>query len=32
VVGDFIHSVNEFAEQTSLMYSARQMAAVAAFI
>ncbi len=32
VVGDFIHSTREYAELDSLRYSARQLAAVAAFI
>ena len=32
VVGGFIHSTKEYAELKSLVYSARQLAAVAAFI
>lgn len=32
VVGDFIHSTREYAELKSLVYSARQLAAIAAFI
>ena len=32
VVGDFIHSTREYAELKSLVHSARQLAAVAAFI